>query len=326
MEIRKLECPSCGAPHEWNSTSCGFCKTELRFFEDEGAALPVNLIAADIESIIILHEKDFWKATIQATAAPYSIFKKLKHYNELNFKNDFWPTHKQHLQIIYDSFFIFPSENYVAGIELGDGYSCILTSLRLFLFRGTNINVIPLEDFISWTPQLYEGGKSAIGIDGRNYLQYTVLKYLKGNLETKIQFKSGVKYISESIIDSVRDSKEWEDLNPMQKNLLNLSRYKVNKSFKIQVKPLELMDFVQPKKACFVATATMGDYNHPVVVQLRDFRDSYLIKKTWGLSFINWYYSNGPFLAKIIERNYFLKKLSYWFIIRPLCFITKYLK
>ena len=69
---------------------------------------------------------------------------------------------------------------------------------------------------------------------------------------------------------------------------------------------------------CFVATATMGDYNHPVVIDLRNFRDSVLKKSKAGNIFIKIYYSVGPFFANLIEKNNFLKKFSYKFLIKPL--------
>jgi hypothetical protein len=36
------------------------------------------------------------------------------------------------------------------------------------------------------------------------------------------------------------------------------------------------------KPGCFVATAVYGNYEHPVVLNLRYFRDDYLNKKKWG--------------------------------------------
>lgn len=40
------------------------------------------------------------------------------------------------------------------------------------------------------------------------------------------------------------------------------------------------------KSGCFVATACLGDYNHPVVLDLRRFRDEFLKRKTWGRHFM----------------------------------------
>ena len=77
------------------------------------------------------------------------------------------------------------------------------------------------------------------------------------------------------------------------------------------------------KGGCFIATATMGDYNHPVVMQLREFRDQYLLERYWGKKFIKYYYKFGPYPAKVISNSNFLKKVSYIFIVKPLYFVVR---
>lgn len=82
---------------------------------------------------------------------------------------------------------------------------------------------------------------------------------------------------------------------------------------------------VTNKSNCFVATATMGGYNHPIVIELQHFRDQYLKNKSWGLKFIDWYYQNGPIIANFISKSSFLKKLSFWFLIKPLTIVTRFI-
>lgn len=77
------------------------------------------------------------------------------------------------------------------------------------------------------------------------------------------------------------------------------------------------------KGGCFIATATMGSYNHPLVLELRDFRDNYLNNNYLGRMLIKFYYILSPYPAKIISKNNFLKKISYFIIIKPLSFIVK---
>jgi hypothetical protein len=54
---------------------------------------------------------------------------------------------------------------------------------------------------------------------------------------------------------------------------------------------------------CFVATAAYGDYDHPFVLVLRDFRDHTLARFAAGRAFIRWYYRNSPPLADFIRRH-----------------------
>lgn len=69
---------------------------------------------------------------------------------------------------------------------------------------------------------------------------------------------------------------------------------------------------------CFVATATYRDATHPDVVFLRGFRDEFLIEYKSGRAFVNWYWINGPKLARIVERNELMRvfsKLSLSFLV-----------
>lgn len=76
---------------------------------------------------------------------------------------------------------------------------------------------------------------------------------------------------------------------------------------------------------CFIATATMGSYNNPIVKDLRIFRDTFLQKSYFGREFIKIYYKFGPYPAKLIAKSVILRKISYFLIIRPLYFVTNLL-
>jgi hypothetical protein len=70
----------------------------------------------------------------------------------------------------------------------------------------------------------------------------------------------------------------------------------------------------------------MGAYDHPTVVDLRLFRDNWLLKRQWGISFTNWYYTHGPKAARVIEKSYVLRKVTFFIIIKPLQLLTKIVK
>lgn len=80
------------------------------------------------------------------------------------------------------------------------------------------------------------------------------------------------------------------------------------------------------RTACFVATAVYNDYNHPVVYDLRCFRDNWLLKKSGGKKFVNWYYKNGPYFACFISKNKIRRKIALFLIIKPLHFSLKVLR
>lgn len=79
------------------------------------------------------------------------------------------------------------------------------------------------------------------------------------------------------------------------------------------------------KGFCFIATATMGSYEHPIVLELRELRDKWILKKRWGKRFVNWYYKYGAIAAKFIDKSSLLKKVSFLFIVKPLHIISKLL-
>jgi hypothetical protein len=83
--------------------------------------------------------------------------------------------------------------------------------------------------------------------------------------------------------------------------------------------------YKEPKKAstCFIATVTMGDHNHPVVIVLREFRDIWLVRKWYGRLFVRWYYTYGSYPAVFISRSALRRQLSYFVIVRPLAWIAQ---
>ncbi len=53
---------------------------------------------------------------------------------------------------------------------------------------------------------------------------------------------------------------------------------------------------------CFIATAAYGDYYHPRVQLLREFRDRYLSTNSIGRFFMDMYYRNSPILANFMVK------------------------
>lgn len=79
----------------------------------------------------------------------------------------------------------------------------------------------------------------------------------------------------------------------------------------------------KPESSCFVITATMGNESSIPVITLRKFRDDFLLKKKHGINFVNWYYKNGPRLAKKIRNNRILRVFSFACIVLPSVCIAK---
>lgn len=75
--------------------------------------------------------------------------------------------------------------------------------------------------------------------------------------------------------------------------------------------------------ACFVVTATMGDFDHPNVTLLRRFRDAWILPRWWGPAFVNAYYRHGPRMAAVIENSPALRAASLRLIVRPAAWIAR---
>jgi hypothetical protein len=69
--------------------------------------------------------------------------------------------------------------------------------------------------------------------------------------------------------------------------------------------------------SCYIATMAYGDYNHPQVIYLRNFRDRKLLSHVSGKLFVKFYYTTSPYLVLIFKNstrvNKFIRKiLDYW--------------
>lgn len=65
----------------------------------------------------------------------------------------------------------------------------------------------------------------------------------------------------------------------------------------------------EEKPKCFIATAAYGSPFVKEVMVLRNFRDKKLKNNFLGLLFIKFYYKISPPIARIIDKNEFLKKI-----------------
>ncbi len=66
----------------------------------------------------------------------------------------------------------------------------------------------------------------------------------------------------------------------------------------------------QPKSNCYIATMAYGNFDHPQVIVLRDFRDEYLLNTKSGQYFVAFYYWLSPKLVAICKDNIFIKKTA----------------
>ena len=75
----------------------------------------------------------------------------------------------------------------------------------------------------------------------------------------------------------------------------------------------ELNEYLQQQqtqnKACYIATMAYGNYEHPQVIALRNFRDNSLSKSKFGLWFISKYYFYSPKLVQHLKDKKLINKI-----------------
>lgn len=78
--------------------------------------------------------------------------------------------------------------------------------------------------------------------------------------------------------------------------------------------PSQVAGLISESGNCFIATAAFGSPLDSHVQTLRNFRDTYLLKTTWGKNFVSWYYKNSPLYADKISKNENAKQIARFFL------------
>lgn len=87
-----------------------------------------------------------------------------------------------------------------------------------------------------------------------------------------------------------------------------INRYENARKREQQIKELEINK--KNKGGCYIATMVYGNYDHPEVILLRNFRDDFLAKFLLGRFFIKYYYKYSPKYVKYAKNNKTLNHIS----------------
>ena len=144
--------------------------------------------------------------------------------------------------------------------------------------------------------------------------------------DTAFEIHNETKFLKDAVIEFT--VAEGAKVNWLDDGLEKYPTQKLKDTYIKKIKKIE--PNYEPPKAksgwCFIATATMGSYDHPQVMELRHFRDEWILTKNWGSNFVKWYYHYGEKAAKIIDKNIILKKISYLLIVTPLVYLSRIVK
>lgn len=185
-------------------------------------------------------------------------------------------------------FFVFTYNN------IEDGYPHI-SELKMYLILD-NKKTIELDD-VSANDHASKTVK--IGEEYKNF--YTEITQLSISIPDMIEIAN-----SNSIEYSIRSEKGRLE-GTFTNNQLNIFKGLYNGAFDEDFE-LDNLYKVSIEKSgdkrrggCYIATMAYGSYEHPQVLVLRNFRDSYLEKRKWGKSFISCYYKYSP---KLVDKLY----------------------
>lgn len=192
-------------------------------------------------------------------------------------------------------------------LDSSEGWIFLKRGQLSLVVDGENINLRPTETLSSTDSEIKSGSSTREEVYYE--LSQTILDKISDSNELDIRLVGKEIYFD-------FDENQIEDFQVMCQQFYN--------NFYDNTKYTEsLEENTKPKGACFIATASMGSYDHPVVMDLRLFRDEWLLKRNWGISFTNWYYTHGPKAARVIEKSNLLKRATYILIVKPLQLITK---
>lgn len=91
--------------------------------------------------------------------------------------------------------------------------------------------------------------------------------------------------------------------------------------------PAAKLPILKPSgSGCFIATALAGDENHPIVANLRNFRDSVLLENAGGKVFVANYYRFSPPIARLLKKSLILRKILFYLLLIPINLFVKLYK
>jgi hypothetical protein len=140
-----------------------------------------------------------------------------------------------------------------------------------------------------------------------------------------------IVHLSKDNIEGITYRDKFDNNNPKGQHLSPEYEQQIRQKLQTAADSLKQIDpnYVAPtpqvKKpdACFVITATMGDFDHPNVVFMRRFRDDWILKKAAGERFVDWYYRHAPSAARFISKSPLRRSVSYYCIVVPAAWVAR---
>jgi hypothetical protein len=289
--MKTIQCPSCGATAT-NHKNCEFCSSI--FVRAEQVGYDVSKLFKDNEIDIVF---EGLKEAIDENILNQSKYRNISGQVGTNIFSS-------------KSFYEIDNTNYILGLWNSDyekdplrGEVSIVFEISM-LSEKHKLLLSQLEEFKLFDDVDSDGlWQIHFGNDSRGaaFLTSKILKNVYGlDYSAKLFFDQQVYSNKPTYNDLLKEFEEQSHIKDSSKE--------------------------QGKGSCFIATATMGSYDHSEVMELRNFRDKWILEKKWGESFVKWYYHYGSISAKSIEKSFVLKKICYLLIVKPLVYLSRIVK
>lgn len=316
--MKTVSCPSCGASAT-NHQNCEFCGS--LFVRYDSAGLSPNEIFTN-NSLTELENNSFPNLKEQLDLN----LSLRKHYSCDYFHTEIYPSKLDWLNLTTENGDgILRVHNLTDGTILKD--SLIIEILESSLSPAQILALKRLKEFVFFDYQYDSSGNGYwwmnFGSDTKG-AAYFISNLLREVYDLEANANVYSVTIAENLFSDNDDDNRWwvEKASDEYKDWCNRRAEKFGYFTRNENGSY---NNTQEKSGCFIATATMGDYDHPDVVRLRKFRDEWILNKSWGKDFVNWYYHYGAKAARVIEKSTFLKTLSYLLIVKPLVYISRIL-
>lgn len=156
---------------------------------------------------------------------------------------------------------------------------------------------------------------------------FKVMDFVVRMKPTAITCEKGYRSVNYTNLVSKQSGEHFYKLDgSSSESILLRELFEYSKSELDRILPNNEVTNPKPSSGCFIATATMGSYNHPMVLELRFFRDYWLLKRYWGQKFTEWYYKHSPKAANRIKDSNILKTIAFVIIVVPLYCFSKIVK
>ena len=185
---------------------------------------------------------DFWPAFHSGLQAPYAVWKPYRNHEPVSFYQEFSSTGEGvHIATTLKDFPVLKGEFPVACAS-GD----ILTNYRYVVTEVGSATNIPLHSLTHYDIQ-----------SKNNERQDLIIKYQRGGSEQTMRLDEWVK---DEIVRAVRDAGEYNDLDEIQKCIIEQSSYGIKRKHPTMNIP-EISLYAVPSVPCFQG---MGCYKLPL--------------------------------------------------------------